>query len=657
MVRWQGVCVGLLGLLCGAWMQGQAKTDAAQASDAVLPLSVELLAPLSAKSTHAGAPVLGKVTQGWVGPGCTLARGGTVGGHVVDVHLEPQAKVTRLALIFDRADCGGKAPLPYPFRLFAVIAPPEQPYQRNPSENDGLFSGVDHVEASAAPERHMATVSEIMNEAPKGTDGGAAQAPKVLTLNGVYGLGSMTLQQDAGLVASLTTQQKNLRLGLRTTLILISGVEPTKEQVTAASTPAARAPAPTVAAVKPPAAVVEQRRSARAAEEPIACAAGCTVALAGTAPEADSARSGVPAEAKLDLAKLGYGRADRRELMAFHHLYALTFLGADRLLVTFDLHRMRLRVTDGMHAEYAHTVRAVLMDVRQKQVLQTLDWQVRGEDQYVWPVGQDHVLVHVGTELRLLDADLATQHTFQLPSGVLQWAGVSPLGKLIAVGVLEEQHSPETHARLKSLSVMEPEEKTRVTLLDGELRPLRTAMQSSSAEPLRLLDGGELQVRNESGGHWRLEEALFAGGVRSIMKLRSDCEPVVSIPEQALIFVTGCSVHGNWYGMVRPDGGTVLRGTTSWQQIEEAAEGAAGEFIVRVVRTAATTTRQSRLRADGMAGEELGVYRSSDGRRVRTVELHDVPLTEQSFALSPDGRTVAALDAHAVLLFEVGTSR
>ena len=116
MVRWQGVCVGLLGLLCGAWMQGQAKTDAAQASDAVLPLSVELLAPLSAKSTHAGAPVLGKVTQGWVGPGCTLARGGTVGGHVVDVHLEPQARVTRLALIFDRADCGGKAPPTIPIQ-------------------------------------------------------------------------------------------------------------------------------------------------------------------------------------------------------------------------------------------------------------------------------------------------------------------------------------------------------------------------------------------------------------------------------------------------------------------------------------------------------------------------------------------------------------
>ncbi len=662
----QRISLGLVAFLCGAHLPGQQKTGAERtAAEAMLPLSAELVAPLSARGAHPGALVLAKATQGWVAPGCTLTRGSMVSGHVVDVHLDGQTKTTRLQLLFDRADCNGKAGVAYPLRLFAVIAPPEQPYDRSASEQSGLFSGVERHEAPAASQRGMTTLTEMLNGAPKGTEGGASQAPKVLSLNGVYGLGGMTLQQDADLAATLTVQQKNLRLGLRTTLVLISGVVPApvekpaaiKDRTAAPETPTTAGlklvePAPATAPVK------DQPPAPTATEEAVVCAAGCTVASGEALPGNGAAGGSALPAAALNMTRLGYGRADRRELTAFHHAYALAFLGADRLLLTFDLHKMRLRVTDGVRAEYVHTVRAVLIDVRHTQVLRVVDWQVRGEDQYLWPVGRDHVLVHVGTELHLLNADLATERTSQVQGGVLQWVAVSPKGSLLAVGVLEEQHTAEVHARLAALSVLTPEEKTHVTLLDAELQPLRTAVQSSSAGPLVLLDTGELQVRSEAGDRWRLEQASFGGGLHSITEVRSDCEPAASVPAGGLIFTTGCSARGNWYRMLRLDGGsTVLRGTRTWQQIEEAAAGADGAFAIRVVRTAATASRQGRLRADGMTGEELAVYSSGDGRRLFDTVVQDVPLTEQSFALSADGRMLAVLGLHSVSLYNVSQGR
>ncbi len=658
------ICLGVAGLACTVQLQSQQGANPERTAEAVLPLSTELVAPLSARGAHPGALVVAKATQGWVGPGCTLSRGAIVSGHVVDVQLDSQAKTTRLGLLFDHADCNGKAAVAYPLQLFAVIAPPEQPYDRNSSEQGGLFTGVERHAAPATTQRGVATLTEILNSAQKGTEGGAWQAPKVLSLNGVYGLGGMTLQQDADLVATLKVQQKNLRLGFRTTLILISGLQQkpvpkaaeTKDHTASAGSPPAVATKATETA--PSSAAVQGKALAHATtEESVVCAAGCTIATAEPGPTSSLGGSARPVAA-LDMTKLGYGRADRRELTAFHHSYALAFLGADRLLLTFDLHKMRLRVTDGLAAEYVHTVRAVLIDVRHTQVLRVVDWQVRGEDQYLWPVGRDHVLVHLGTELHLLDADLVTQRTFPVQGGVLQWVAVSPLGAVLAVGVLQEQHTAEVHARLTALSILKPEEKTGVTLLDAELQPLRSAVQSSSAAPLVLLDTGELQVRNEAGDRWRLDQALFSGGLHRIAEVHSDCEPAASVPSEGLVFATGCSAQGNWYRVVRLDGGsTVLRGTRTWQQIEEAAAGANGAFAVRVVRTAATASRQGRLRADGMTGEELGVYSSGNGRRLFDTVVQDVPLTEQSFALSADGRTLAVLGLHGVSLYNVSQER
>ena len=102
----QRISLGLVAFMCGAYLPGQQKLSAERtAAEAILPLSAELVAPLSARGAHPGALVLAKATQGWVGPGCTLTRGSMVSGHVVDVHLDGQAKATRLELLFDRADC------------------------------------------------------------------------------------------------------------------------------------------------------------------------------------------------------------------------------------------------------------------------------------------------------------------------------------------------------------------------------------------------------------------------------------------------------------------------------------------------------------------------------------------------------------------------
>jgi hypothetical protein len=86
-------------------------------------LQVELVRAVDAGRVKAGDPVLAKVVVKWPDPQCTLREGAIVKGRIVDqtAHSKTE-KTSRLAVLFDSAQCDGPDMKPLPMTVAAVLA-------------------------------------------------------------------------------------------------------------------------------------------------------------------------------------------------------------------------------------------------------------------------------------------------------------------------------------------------------------------------------------------------------------------------------------------------------------------------------------------------------------------------------------------------------
>src|SRR5262249_935642 len=93
------------------------------------------------------------------------------------------------------------------------------------------------------------------------------------------------------------------------------------------------------------------------------------------------------ASATVSLKELGYGAPIDHEMYAFSYDSAVAYLGPHELLFTFNPHLLLKRSKAEAGLAKLHTIRAVLMDLNTKKVVQTVDWRVHDARQYLWPAG------------------------------------------------------------------------------------------------------------------------------------------------------------------------------------------------------------------------------------------------------------------------------
>ncbi|SDF73926.1 hypothetical protein [Terriglobus roseus] len=653
-------CVLTVVLLCAA-----IRANAQGADDRVYaqqPLQTELLTPLDVGHLKPGALIAAKVSYNWQAPGCSLASGSTATGHILEAHADKAAHRSSIAIQFDAADCNGKLQSPLRMRVFAVIFAPEPSYERAFADQGGLFGSFSPRPPQSMGGGGMASAGNMAVHTYDVRNDMTIRAqpelklPKVIRAGMVFGEKKVTLEPEGGPQSSslLQKDEKSFRIEVGTKLILMPSPEVQKLLDASAATPTSPATPVGAAVTKPaeteaiasstlPSAVLPMRPK----DETEVCSADCSTEHIGAAVASATGAS-------LDLTKLGYFRSDRRELKSFHYAYTLTYLDIGHLLLTFDLHDMRVRRSGGLRPDYVHTVRAVIINPTTRKILRVLDWQVIGDGQYLWAASPGHVLVHLGHQLRLLDANLATLRSvdFSLP---LLWVSVAPAGSVFAVGSVQERHPDELHRRLEDMTGYEPEETVRVQFLDADLRSMGETTQPSTVAPPVLTPHGELRTLSLNMHRWQIEEFSWDHSRHTIATTVSDCQPVVSLPTAETVFVSGCEKGQMWYRALRLDGHTVVRGDASSQQLELAAEGDDGSdaLAVRVVWNAVSRDRAARIRALDLRGEQVAVYRAQDGKRLLLSRVEDVPLAEQSFALAPKAQQLAVLGTHGVYFFPI----
>jgi hypothetical protein len=613
------------------------------------PVEAELMADLHARLLKVGETVYARVKVEWRSPSCDLKNGAVLEAHVVSVvpSIKP-VKASEVGLAFTRAQCGNMKMGPFNLVLSAVAAPPE-------NSDLGLLSYSLPVQAMSGIKGSIILNSmRISNDSTLNT-----ASPEIylepliprMEMGDVYHVRGLKLSVGTGPENSsiLTSKDHDVSLEKHSLLMLIPArwtvSEPSGEAVTIqpeSNEPGARIPAVARVAAMPPSPPVN--------DIDLCVPPQCNVALpSGNANEAGHAA------ASISIRELGYSPRPQRDAFDFIHDEVLAYLGPRELLVCFNPHELVSRDTKMADAT-VRIIRAAVVDTETHRVTHTVDWEMFDRRQYLWPLADGRVLVHVGSELRVYGEGLQIQNRVPL-DGSLAFVRVTPDGGFMAVGVLHERHTPELHAQLRENLNGDPEEDVNILVLNRNFETVAKSTVQSNLMPPTLLNEGQVTLSAQPNMRYRISMLTWDNHASVVARFTSNCTPELSSIAPDLIFLVSCDKQngGREYRVLRANGKLVLKGDSTLNDCGHAAEGSANQqaFVVKIVQSALPVPPGAPMSASQFSTEELRVYRAGDSKRLLSVHAGPPSLSRDGYALAPDASQLAVLTRNQLEVYSV----
>jgi hypothetical protein len=623
----------------------------------ITPVQAELIADLNARLLKVGSTVFARVTANWDHSDCSLRNGAILEGRVVSVVPHTKTtKVSELDIAFTRAQCGQPKLGEYGLMLAAIAAPQDSDYGIMSDNLPILTSGTANYGAiSGVKQSQMgAMVMQL--------DSGIDAVPKVprMKMGEVSGIRGLKLGVGTGPENSTTLSitGHDVSLEKRTALLLVParGTYPRVASAAAreSSSPAPSASSTDTATANPPSASSGLPPApAETPEDDIETCAPpeCNVAL----PSADSIELGKTA-ATISIRQLGYAPRPQRILDSFENDDALAYLGRKELLVAFNPHILAPRHLLGKSGWTVRVIRAALVDTGTQRVTHTVDWELPDNGQYLWPLADGRVLVHVGSELRVYGEGLKVEKRIPL-EGPLAFVRVTPDGSFMAVGVNHERYSPELHAALRESLGREPEEDVDIQVLNRGLETIAKSTARPRLMPPTLLNEGQARLLALPNMGYSISMSTWDNHAATIARFSSSCTPEISSIAPDLLFLVSCDkrTQGREYRVVRSNGQLALRSASTLNECGDAAQGSANrqDFVVKTVHSSMPVPPGGYFSANNFSFEELGVYRAADGKRLLTVHAGSPTLSRDGYALSPDSSELAVLTRDQIAIYSV----
>jgi hypothetical protein len=616
------------------------------------PVQAELLKAVDAGRVGAGDAVYAKVDLAWSNAVCKLREGAILKGRIVARTVwSKAAKSSDIALLFESGQCSGRDMKPLPLTLAAVLAPDPNNSLYNDQQSQPLNEATGLAlgqQGSGSPMRSMTTAAAtVMVEPPRN------KPPQLVMPGQVVGIRNVTLVVGRGPEGSsvLTSEKHDLRLESGSRFVLVPSV-PAPAAAAETRDDSSTGPAPSAANAVPSDVADETGM-----EEPDACLPPeCNIALSANQLENGS----TTAEFTMSVKQLGFVAAADHEMYDLDHAVAISYLGSNQLLFTFNPHVLVRRAGADSALPKLHIVRAALIDLPTRKVVRTTDWRVHDAKQYLWSMGRDRVLVHIGAELRIYGPNLKLERKLAL-NGPLAFVAVAPSGDYLAVGTVHERHSEVIHRELAEAEDREPEEDVEVQVLNPDFRTLTRVMRSSRSVLPVLSDNGEIRIPMIGKNRWRIAEYTWTDQRHVLKQVASTCRPEVTSLPPDLLFVTGCDrlADGKWYKILRADGKLVLKGDSPSTEQGHSACGIAGSsfFAVGVAELSKSLTISSAFHSSDLKHLRVSVYRAQDGKKIAAVTISDPLPTVQTFALSPDDRRLAILENEQIAFYSLPAPR
>ena len=601
---------------------------------------------------QAGDAVYAKVDLAWNNAVCKLREGAILKGRIVARTVRSKAaKSSDIALLFESGQCSGRDMKPLPLTLAAVLAPDPNSSLYNDQQSQPLNEATGlglGQEGSGSPMRSMLTAAAtVLVEPPRN------KPPQVVMPGQVVGIRNVTLVVGRGPEGSsvLTSEKHDLRLESGSRFVLVPSV-PAPAPAAETKDDSPTGPAPSTANAVPSDVADETGME----EGDVCPPPECNIALSANQLENGSAT----AEFTMSVKQLGFVAAADQQMYDLDHAVAISYLGSNQLLFTFNPHVLVRRAGADIALPKLHIVRAALIDLPTKKVVRTADWRVHDAKQYLWSMGRDRVLVHIGAELRIYGPNLKLERRLAL-NGPLAFVAVAPSGDYLAVGTVHERHSEVIHRELAEAENRDPEEDVEVQVLNPDFRTLARVMRSSRSVLPVLSDNGEIRIPMIGKNRWRIAEYTWTDQRHVLKQVASTCRPEVTSLPPDLLFVTGCDrlEDGKWYKILRADGKLVLKGDSPSTEQGHSASGIAGSsfFAVGVAELSKPVNISSAFHSTDLKHLRVSVYRAQDGKKITAVTISDPLPTVQTFALSPDDRRLAILQNEQIVFYSLPAQR
>ena len=619
----------MLVILC---LLGAGAASCAEApSPGAKPVEAELLSRLNAHSLKPGDTVFARVLHEWNGPDCHLRPGATLEAVVRLATPHSHSTQSQIALDFERAECRDSGLEPFRLELDALAAPGQDAQDVSPDLPNPATVGVETI---------------VLRQSVQQVD-----PPASLKMGEVRGLKDVHLSVAAGPEGSTLVSRRiyDLQLEPHTRLWLCPSTALSSPELTQPGIAAAAAFLHTPAVTFLPA-----DRDDSSSGNPDTCVpTECPAESAGS--EGEPAFSG-----SIPLGDLGYASRLNHEIFSTSDDEALAWLSPDQLLVTFNPHQLVPRYASTSPDRTVRIIRAALIDVSNRTAIQTIDWHLSDRKQFLWRLPGYRALVHVGNELRIYSAGLRVEQRVAL-AGPLAFARVSPDGRIIAIGVVRERHTPALHASLAASLDREPDEDAEVVLMNDRFETLGAALGNSDSAVPVLLNEGQVkailapgQVKREQK-HYILQLRTWDDSSRTLVRFQSGCAPELSSLAPDLLFLVTCGKNnGRDYRVLRSDGGLLMSGTSYMRELGHAASGAGSSatFAVRIFKAGTPMLPGEPFHASDLESAELIIYRCQDGKRLSTVRVKDPAASSAGYAVSPGGE-VAILTRDDVDVYRV----
>ena len=613
----------------------------------ITPVQAELMADMHARLLKVGSTVFAKVTVDWKGTDCVLRNGAVLEAHVISVvpDIKP-AKGSQVSLAFTRAQCGQMKMGDFEMLLAAIAAPPSNSDLGIMSESLPVLStGTINVggQATVNSMRDMRNSTDY-NLNLETTFANFPIDPR-MEMGRVSGIRGLKLSVGTGPDNSsvLSSKDHDVALLKHTLLLLVpsqgtfprAATNPNISQPDASGSSAPDAPPP-----PPPIEEIDR------CEPP-----QCNVAL----PAGDAIDAG-NATATISISQLGFAPRPQKEMKDFDNDEAMAYLGPKELLVAFNPHKLVPRHTLGRSGPTVRVIRAALVNTETHQVTHTVDWELPDNRQYLWPLTEGRVLVHVRSELRVYGADLKIENRVDL-DGPLAFVRITPDGSFMAVGVVRERHTPELHAQLSQNLNGEPEEDVTIQVLNRNFETIAKSNARSSLMAPTLMNEGQAKLQALPNNRYRISMTSWDNHPSVVARFDSGCTPELSSIAPDLIFLVSCNKQDDEreYRVLHTDGKVVLMGDSALNELGHAAEGNTGHdaFVVKTVQSSVAASPGDSFRAENFASEELRVYRATDGKRLFGVRVTSPSPSRDGYALSTDGAQLAVLTRDQVAVYAV----
>jgi hypothetical protein len=647
-----------LGLIMALVLCCRAVLAATPAPPTIVAVQAELISDMNARLLKVGATIYARVTADWQGTDCVLRSGAILEAHVMSVSSYRQnAKVSEVDLAFTGAQCRELKMRAFPLLLAAMGAPPQNsdlgiltsPLPFSTSAGHTAAQGWGSIAALGTMQQGAILNLQMDMHLYK-----SPPTPR-MRMGEVDGIKGLKLDVATGPENSsvLTCRGHDVSLEKHTLLLLVpaQATFPPAEIRSDAARPAPADTSGVVGTTPAPDTIAAMPALPPIDDLDLCAPPQCNVAL-----PPGTGNDGVKPGATISISQLGYSPRPQKAMENFDHDEVLAYLSPTELLVTFNPHILAPRHSLGRSGSTARVIRAALVDTETHRVTHTVDWELPDNREYLWPLGEGRVLVHVGSELRVYGEGLNVYDRVPL-DGPLAFVRATPDGSFVAVGVIRERHTPELHAQLSQSLNRDPDEDVDVLVLNRSFETIARSKTQSGIMPPTLLNEGQATLESMPDASYRVSLLTWDNHGSILARFKSSCTPELSSFAPDLILVVSCNkqTRERAYRVLNSNGKLSLKSDSHSNNCGNAAKGSANRqtFVVKTVQSSNPVLAGDAFSARDLASEDLEVYRATDGKRLLGVRVASPSSSRDGYALAPDSSQLAVLTRDQISVYSV----